>query len=351
MSYENNVRKVTPYTPGEQPSGENIIKLNTNENPYPPSPRVKEALLNFDPEKLKLYPDPAISSLKKALSERYDVPVESVFCGVGSDDVLAMSFMTFFNGEKPVLFPDITYSFYDVWAEVFRIPYKTMPLREDFTIDPSDYMKENGGIVIPNPNAPTGVTEGVKLYEDIIKANPDSVVIIDEAYVDFGAETVLPLINEYDNLLVVRTFSKSASMAGSRIGYAFGNPKLIKYLEDVKYSFNSYTIDRITEITAVAELSDPEWMEKNIKKVIETRERSKTELKKLGFTFGDSLANFVFVKHSDVSAKKIYEELKSRGIYVRYFNKPRIDDYLRITIGTDEEMEKLFVALASLLAK
>ena len=339
-NWEKNVRLVTPYTPGEQPK-EKVIKLNTNENPYKPAKAVYDVLKNFDATDLRLYPDPSVTELIDALSDTYGVPIDQIFVGVGSDDVLAMSFMTFFNSERPVLFPDITYSFYDVWAEEFRIPYETKALDEDFHVVLSDYMAPNGGIVLPNPNAPTGIAEGIDFYEKIVEANPDSVVIIDEAYVDFGADSMLPLIDRYDNLLVVRTFSKSRSLAGSRIGYAFGSKKLIKYLNDVKYSFNSYTMDALTIKLGTAVLSEPDYFEETVDKIIDTREWFKSELKNLGFTFGDSKTNFVFATHKSVSAAELFEALKKNGIFVRYFNKPRIDNYLRITIGTREEMESL----------
>ena len=347
--WEEYVRKVVPYVPGEQPKQSNIIKLNTNENPYPPAPGVQKVLGEFQAEELRLYPDPEIGDLVDAIAEEKGLDRNQVFVGVGSDDVLAMAFLTFFGSDKPILFPDITYSFYDVWAELFRIPYQVQPLAEDFSILASDYHKKNGGIVIPNPNAPTGVEEPEGMLEDIIGANPDSVVIIDEAYVDFGARSVLPLIDKYDNLLVVQTFSKSRSLAGSRIGFAMGNPKLISYLNDCKYSFNSYTMDRITILLRKAAVEDREYFETQVKRIVDTREWTKKQLRELGFTMPDSKANFVFASHERVEARIIFEELKQRGIYVRYFNKPRIDNCLRITIGTDEEMGALMAALKDIL--
>ena len=258
-SWENNIRRVEPYVPGEQPKEKNIIKLNTNENPYPPSPKVSEALREFNTDRMKLYPDPGSAVLIDALAERYKVKPSRIFVGVGSDDVLSMAFMTFFNSDKPILFPDITYSFYDVWAEVYRVPYKRIPLDSIFRINPSDYMNDNGGIIFPNPNAPTGVFESVSVIEEIVKANPQSVVIIDEAYIDFGGQSCLPLVDKYDNLLVVQTFSKSRSMAGMRIGFAVGNERLIKYLNDVKFSVNSYTMNHITQICGAAAVEDEEY--------------------------------------------------------------------------------------------
>ena len=341
-SWENNIRRVEPYVPGEQPKEKNIIKLNTNENPYPPSPKVSEALREFNTDRMKLYPDPDSAVLIDALAERYKVKPSRIFVGVGSDDVLSMAFMTFFNSKKPILFPDITYSFYDVWAEVFRIPYETVPLDEDFRICTKDYQRENGGVIFPNPNAPTGVLMPLEQVEEIIRANQDVVVIVDEAYIDFGGVSALPLIEKYENLLVVQTFSKSRSMAGMRIGYAFGSEKLIAYLNDVKYSFNSYTMDQLTLAMGKASVEDREYFKQTTDKIIRTREWTKEELKKLGFLFEDSKSNFVFVTHPNVSAKQLFENLKKENVYVRYFAKPeRISNYLRITIGTDEEMQKL----------
>jgi histidinol-phosphate transaminase len=349
ISWESNVRKVIPYTPGEQPKRTDVIKLNTNENPYPPSPGVRDVLDKFDCGKMRLYPDPDSTVLVEAIAERYGLNTSQVFVGVGSDDVLSVAFLTFFNSEKPVLFPDITYSFYDVWADVYRIPYKQIPLTDDFRIDPSDYKTENGGIIFPNPNAPTGCEESLEMIEDIVKANPGSVVIIDEAYVDFGAESALPLINKYENLLVIQTFSKSRSMAGMRIGFAMGNEKLIRYMNDVKFSINSYTMTPLTQLCGAEAMRDEDYFTETVSKIIETRENSKKELADLGFTFTDSKSNFIFASHKSVPAEKIFSELKKRGIYVRYWNKPRINNYLRISIGTDKEMEALISALKEII--
>ena len=352
MKWEELVRKVEPYVPGEQPDQPDMIKLNTNENPYPPAPGVEQAIKETDVDALRLYPDPTTAELIGAIAEYYHVSPAQVFVGVGSDDVLAMSFLTFFNGEDPILFPDITYSFYDVWAEVFRIPYQQIPLDEAFCIRPSDYYGENhrnGGIVFPNPNAPTGVEMSQEDIESILQHNPDVVVIVDEAYVDFGAQSALPLLEKYENLLVVQTFSKSRSMAGMRIGYAIGNEKLISYLNDVKYSFNSYTMDRITLKLGVEAVKDDAYFRETLKKIVDTREWAKEELKALGFTFADSKANFIFATHETIPAKEIFDALRAAHIYVRYFNKPRIDNYLRITVGTREEMTQLFAFLKKYL--
>ena len=345
MSWEKYVRRVEPYVPGEQPKSKRVIKLNTNECPYPPSPKVKKALRKMDSKKLRLYPDPQAEKLVETLADYYDVKKEQVFVGVGSDDVLAMAFLTFFNSKKPILFPDITYSFYDVWAELYKIPYETIPLNGDFTINTEDYNRECGGIVIANPNAPTGLMTGVAEIEKILRANKDVVVIVDEAYVDFGAESCVPLVDKYENLLVVQTFSKSRAMAGMRIGFAIGSKKLIKYLLDAKFSFNSYTMNMPSLELGTACVKDDKYFKETVQKVIKTREWTKAQLTELGFTFPDSKTNFIFATHKEIPAKEIFEMLKKEKIYVRYFNKPRIDNYLRISIGTDEEMQKLVECL------
>lgn len=336
-AYWNNIRKVTPYTPGEQPKELNIIKLNTNENPYPPSSKVMEALNTV--HRLRLYPDPAVTDLVQAIADYKGLKKEQVFVGVGSDDVLAMCFMTYFNDEKPILFPDITYSFYDVWAELFKVPFEVQPLMDDFTINIEDYQKPNGGIIFPNPNAPTGLEMPLDKVEEIIQANRDVIVIVDEAYVDFGGTSAQILLEKYENLIVVQTFSKSRSMAGMRIGYAMGSPELIKALNDVKYSFNSYTMNEPAILTGVASIKDDAYFKKTCADIIETREWFKEEMTKLGFTFPDSKANFIFARHESIPAIEIFEAAKKEHIYVRYFKKPRIDNHLRITIGTREEMD------------
>ena len=341
MSWEANVRKVVPYVPGEQPKAEKLIKLNTNECPYPPSPKVMEAMKNISIDKMRLYPDPAVTDLRQALANYYKVAVEQVFVGVGSDDVIANAFMTFFNSEKPILFPDITYSFYDVWAELFGIPYERVALTEDFRINPKDYKKENGGIIFPNPNAPTGVLEDLSMIEEVLQANPDVVVMVDEAYIDFGGKSALPLLEKYDNLLVVQTFSKSRAMAGMRIGFAIGSEKMISYLNDVKFSFNSYTMNQTSIAMGVACVEDDTYFKDIVGKVVATRERVKKELKELGFSFPDSMSNFIFATHESVPAAELFEACKRENIFVRYFNKPRINNYLRISIGTEEEMDEL----------
>ena len=349
--WEKNIRKVTPYTPGEQPNQPDMIKLNTNENPYPPASGAAAALKTLESDALRLYPDPTVKDLNRALADFYGLQEQEVFTGVGSDDVLAVSFLTFFNSEKPILFPDITYSFYDVWAEVFRIPYERIPLDEHFRVRKEDYFRENGGIVLANPNAPTGVELLQKELEEIVAANPEVIVIVDEAYVDFGASSMLPLIHTYDNLLVVQTFSKSRSLAGMRLGAAFGNEKLIRYLNNVKYSINSYTMSRAAIAVGTAAVKDRPYFEAVCKKIIDTREWAKQELRELGFSFEDSKANFIFATHRDCPAKELFQALREKHIYVRYWPKPRIDNHLRITIGTREEMEVLFDFLRDYLNK
>ena len=352
-NWEKNVRKVVPYLPGEQPHEADMIKLNTNENPYPPSPKAAEAIRRVaEEDTLRLYPDPTAAELVQAIADVYHVSPKQVFVGVGSDDVLAMAFMTYFNSDKPILFPDITYSFYDVWAEEFRIPYEQIPLDENFCIVPEQYFAENhpnGGIVFPNPNAPTGVELSLSAIESILQHNPDVVVIVDEAYIDFAGRSAMELIDKYDNLIVTQTFSKARSMAGMRIGYAISNPDLIRCLNDVKYSFNSYTMNRTSILLGTASIEDDVYFKETVEKIVHTREWFKAEMKKLGFTFPDSQANFLFASHPDVPAKEIFEAARANNIYVRYFDKPRINNYLRITIGTDEEMKKFLKFLTSFL--
>ena len=351
MSWEDNVRRTVPYTPGEQPKISNIIKLNTNENPYPPSPSVAKVLSRMDAGELRKYPDPAAQRLTDALSAHFGVPADQIFVGVGSDDVLAMSFLTFFNSGKKIFFPDITYSFYDVWADVFRIPYETKPLDENFHIRPEDYFGENGGIVFPNPNAPTGALLPVETVEEIVKNNPDSIVIVDEAYIDFGGVSALPLIHKYDNVVITQTFSKSRGLAGLRIGYAMASEPLIHYLNDVKYSFNSYTMNRMTIRLGAASARDSEYLAETCGKIMKTRAKAAEELRRLGFHCDDSYSNFLFVTHERVPAKEIFDFLKTKNIFVRWFNQDRIRNYLRVTIGTDEQMETLVRVLADYLSE
>ena len=343
-AFEKNIRKVKPYVPGEQPQ-HRVIKLNTNENPYPPAPGVTKALREMDADRLRLYPDPSVGALAKEIAGFYGVKPEQVFVGVGSDDVLALCFLTFFNSEKPIFFPDITYSFYRVWAELYRIPYECQPLDKSFRMVREDYYQNNGGVIFPNPNAPTSLYEDLEVVEDIIVHNQDVVVIVDEAYVDFAGRSAIELIHKYDNLIVVQTFSKARSMAGMRIGYAIADPALIRYLQDTKYSFNSYTMNQPSIVCGVEAVKDRAYFEESVHKIVRTREWAKEELRALGFRCLDSKANFLFAMHPEYDAKELFESLKKNGIYVRHFGSERIEQYLRITIGTRDEMGTLFAGL------
>jgi histidinol-phosphate aminotransferase len=336
-----NIREVEPYIPGEQPQ-EKVIKLNTNENPYPPAPGVLKAMRELDDKQLRLYPDPTAANLTEALAEFYHVEKEQVFVGVGSDDVLSMCFLTFFNSDKPILFPDITYAFYKVWAELYQIPYECPKLDKEFCIRKEDYYQENGGVIFPNPNAPTSIYEDLDFVEDVIRHNRDVVVIVDEAYIDFAGKSAVELLDKYPNLLVVQTFSKARSMAGMRIGYVIGNARLIKFLNDVKYSFNSYTMNLPSLVYGTEAVKDVAYFQKTTAKIVETREWAKKEFLKLGFRFPDAKANFIFATHPDYDAKELFEALKKENIYIRYWGSERIEQYLRITIGTKDEMNILF---------
>lgn len=343
--WEKRLKNVMPYTPGEQPEIKDIIKLNTNENPYPPSPMAVQAFRDFNPDTLRRYPEPSIKELRAELAKYYGLSTDEIFVGVGSDDVLAMSFMAFFNGEGSLLFPDITYSFYKVWADLFKIKYETVPVDKNFNINIEDYKRNNCGIIFANPNAPTGNETALDDIDDLVKSNKDSVVIVDEAYIDFGSVSALPLISKYENILVVQTFSKSRAMAGMRIGFAMGSKRLIKTLSDVKYSFNSYTLTNLAIKAGIASVKDEDYFKTNVKKIIDTREMSKKRLRSMGFSFPDSKTNFIFAKHNKRAAKEIFTYLRSKNIFVRYFDLPRIDNYLRITVGTEDEMEQLFKVL------
>ena len=348
--FEKNIRRVKPYVPGEQPQNK-AVKLNTNENPYPPAPGVRTALETMDTDRLRLYPDPPAGPLVEELARFYHVGTDQIFVGVGSDDVLSMCFLTFFNSEKPVFFPDITYSFYKVWAELYRIPYECQRVDENFRLVKEDYYRENGGVIFPNHNAPTALYEELNVVEDIIAHNQDVIVIVDEAYIDFAGRSARELIDKYDNLIVVQTFSKARSMAGMRIGYAISNPGLIRYLNDAKYSFNSYTMNQTSLICGVEAVKDKEYFEEGLRKIINTREWAKGELRRLGFVFTDSKANFIFASHPDYDAKDLFEAMKAKGIYVRYWGSERIEQYMRITVGTREEMEILFTFLREYMNK
>lgn len=340
-AWEENIRKIDPYVAGEQPDFPDMVKLNTNENPYPPAPGVQEVMRLEEVEKFRLYPDTNSTELVEALCEFYHLSKDQIFIGVGSDDVLAMAFLTFFNSSKPILFPDITYSFYDVWAKLYRIPYRQIALDDNFLLQTQDYFVENGGIVLANPNAPTSISLPVSAIEEIIKQNQDVIIIVDEAYVDFGGDSVMQLVNQYDNLVVVQTFSKSRSMAGMRIGFAVANPRLIQALNDIKNSYNSYTMTRASIRLGAAAVKDSAYFYQTTQKIIGTRERMKLELSKLGFEFPDSKTNFLLITHKKLDAKELFTSLREKHIFVRYWNKPRINQYLRVSIGTDQEMDIL----------
>lgn len=334
-----NLRNIEPYVPGEQSKDKDIVKINANENPYPPSPKAAEVLKSFDTNKLRFYPSANSTKLKEAIAKYYKVDVSNVFVGNGSDDVLAVAFQSFFNSEKPIVYPDLTYSFYPVWCSLFGIKYKNYPVGDDFRINPEDYKEKNGGVVIPNPNAPTSLGEGLDFVEKILNYNQDSVVIIDEAYVDFGGTSSIPLVDKYENLLVTGTFSKSRSLAGLRIGFAIGSKALIDVMEAVKNSYNSYTVDSLSIEMGAASIEDDEYFKSTCKKVIKTRERVTLELKKLGFDVLDSQTNFIFATHNKHNMKSLFEYLKTQKVFIRYFSLPRIENYVRITIGTNEEMD------------
>ena len=338
------LRRIDPYVPGEQPKTANIIKLNANENPYPPAPGVTEVLRTFDAAKLAVYPDANAKALKTALADREGLKPSQVFLGNGSDDVLALAFQSFFCSGEPILYPDITYSFYPVWCDLLRIPYETVPLDESFCINLRDYDKPNGGVILPNPNAPTGRALSLAEIEDLLQHNADCVVIIDEAYVDFGAESAISLIEKYENLLVVQTSSKSRSLAGMRIGYAFGSETLISTLEAVKNSMDSLALG-----VGEASIRDEAYFRETCRKVAATRDRAADELRALGFEVTPSLTNFLFATHPKKAAPEIFFALREKGIFIRYFKLPRIDNHLRITVGTDEQMDALIAALKQIL--
>lgn len=349
-----NIKKVEAYVPGEQPRFEKMIKLNTNENPYPPSKKVLEALAILSKngeDDLRKYPDPNCSKLVQTISAYHGVWSENVFVGVGSDDVLSVAFQTFFNGILPIIMPDITYSFYKVWANLYKIAYKQAPLLDDFKIKLSDYFIPNGGIVIPNPNAPTGILLDLVDIEAIVAKNQNSVVIIDEAYIDFGGKSAISLIDKYENLLVVRTFSKSRSLAGLRVGYAIGSKTLISALENVKFAINSYTLNAPALVSAIASIKDDAYFKEVINKVKETREYTVKNLIDSNFKVLESSANFVFAKHIRLKGVEIYNELKAAKIFVRHFNDEKIKDYIRITIGTKEEMDAFFKELKKIIVE
>ena len=339
--WNDKVREIEPYVPGEQPKDKKYIKLNTNENPYPPSNKVIEAMKEAVNGDLKLYPDPTCSDLINEIANYYNLNNDEIFIGNGSDEILAFSFMAFFSEDKKILFPDISYTFYKVYAELFNLDYELVKLNDNFDIPLEELKKQNGGVIIPNPNAPTAKYIEVEELKKLVEANKESVVIIDEAYIDFGGQSMVKFIKEYDNLLVIQTLSKSRSLAGLRVGFALGHKDLIEGLNRIKNSINSYTIDRVALAGAKAAIQDNEYFEEITKKIIRTREKVVKDLERLDFKVLDSKSNFVFASHNKVPGKYLYETLKDNGVLVRYFNKERIDNFLRITIGTDEEMSIL----------
>ena len=353
--WNDKIKEIEPYVPGEQPKDKKYIKLNTNENPYSPSEKVIEKIKSMNLEDLKLYPDPDVSELRKVIAEYFSKKIderitkEQIFVGNGSDEVLALIFMTFFNKGDKVYYPDITYSFYPVYADLFDLKEVKIPLNKNFEIEIDKYFGVDGHIIITNPNAPTSIALKLEEIEEIVKKNPNQLVVVDEAYIDFGAESAMKLVNKYDNVLVVQTFSKSRSFAGMRLGYAIGSENIIEGLNRLKFSFNSYTIDRISIEAGIESFKDDDYFIKINAKIIETREKTVKKLKELGFKVLNSSANFIFISHNKVFAGDLYKQLKDNGILVRYFAKDRIDNYLRITIGTDEEMEIFIEKLEKLL--
>ncbi|OOM74533.1 histidinol-phosphate aminotransferase [Clostridium puniceum] len=347
--WNDKVRELEPYVPGEQPKDKKYIKLNTNENPYPPSKKVIEAMKNAVNDDLKLYPDPTCSDFIDELASYYNLDKDQIFIGNGSDEVLAFSFMAFFSKDRKILFPDISYSFYIVYAQLLNLDYKMIKLDENFDVPLEEFKRPNGGVIIPNPNAPTGKYIYIEELKKLVEANKDSVVIIDEAYVDFGGESMIKFIKDYDNLLVIQTLSKSRSLAGLRVGFALGNKDLIEGLNRIKNSINSYTIDRLALIGSVEAIRDEEHFQETTKKIISTRKKTIKDLEGLGFTVLESKSNFVFASHKEISGKILYEKLKDNGVLVRHFNKERINNFLRITIGTDEEMAVLIKKLKLIL--
>ncbi|MBP0049355.1 histidinol-phosphate transaminase [Marinobacterium sp. AK62] len=339
------IQSLVPYTPGEQPQVEGLIKLNTNENPYPPAPGVARALRDFETDRLRLYPDPESAQLKQALARNTGLECDQIFVGNGSDEVLALTFMALLRQDKPLLLPETTYSFYNVYIDLYGIQARHVPLTDDFRIDLSQYRQPNGGIIFANPNAPTGISVPLDDIRSLLESTPDSVVVVDEAYVDFGAESATALVNEYPNLLVTQTFSKSRSLAGLRIGCAFGHKDLIEALERVKNSFNSYPLDMLAEAAAIASLEDEAYFNDCIERVIATRQWTTEALNRLGFEVLPSHTNFVFAAHANLTGAELMAYLRENKILVRHFTKPGIENHLRISIGTDAEMRALIDCL------
>jgi len=347
--WSNAISTLTPYIPGEQPQIDNLIKLNTNENPYGPSVKVIDAIANANNDDLRKYPDPLSTELKKSIATHYQLPLDYVFVGNSSDEVLAHTFRALLKQDKPLLYPDITYSFYPVYCQLFDIQYKQIPLRDDFTLNIDDYKQANGGIIFANPNAPTGIALSLNEIELLLQRNPDSVIVVDEAYVDFADESAVSLVQKYDNLLVTQTLSKSRSLAGLRVGLALGNPELIAGMERVKNSFHPYAIDKLAAAGAAAAFDDQAYFEMTCEKIIATRENTTQALKQMGFDVLPSSANFVFATHPKHDAEHVFNKLRERKIIIRYFKSDRISQYLRISIGTDKEMDALILALKEIL--
>lgn len=341
-------RALTPYTPGEQPRDTQYVKLNTNESPFPPSPLARRAAAEAA-ENLRLYSDPDCTALTAKLAALCGVGTDGILCTNGSDEILNFAFMAFCDAEHPAFFPNITYGFYPVAAALNFVPYKEIPLREDFTVDPADYAGLRGLIVLANPNAPTGLTLAPSEIEGILRANPESVVLVDEAYVDFGAESVLPLIGRYDNLLVAQTFSKSRSMAGARLGFGAGCPELIRDLNTIKYATNPYNVNSMTMAAGLGALRDEDYTRHNCRVIQENRAWTAAELRKLGFTLTDSRANFLFARHPAIGGGTLYQALKARGVLVRHFTRPEIGDYIRVSIGSKEQMARFLDETARVL--
>lgn len=337
------------YTPGEQPRDQQYVKLNTNESPYPPSPEVLDRISKAEVELLNLYPDPTGKVLKEKLAALYGVEAKNVFLSNGSDDILNFAFMAFCDAERGAAFPEISYGFYPVYGDLYHVDCKKIPLKKDFGVDYRDYCGIGRMVVIANPNAPTGMEISLAEIEEILKTNPDNIVVIDEAYVDFGGTSCVDFIKKYDNLLVVQTFSKSRSMAGARLGFAMANEAIIEDLEKIKYSTNPYNINRLTLAAGEAAVDSNAYYVENAKKIAQTRELTTAKLRKMGFTVLDSVANFIFAKSNTLSGKVVYEELKKKGVLVRYFGKAKIEDFVRITIGTPEQMNVMFEKLAEIL--
>ncbi len=343
------INRLTPYIPGEQPKQQNFIKLNTNENPYPPSPKVKEAMI-AEMERLRLYPDPNADVLKEAVSAFYEIPVDHIFVGGnGSDEILAHIFQGLLKHDLPILFPDITYSFYPVYCLLYDVSFEKIPLGDDFQIKIEDYFRTNGGIIFPNPNAPTGCLRPTSEIRELLSKNRDSVIVIDEAYIDFGGESAISLIKDFENLLVVQTLSKSRSLAGLRVGFAVGSPSLIEGLERIKNSFNSYPLDRLAITGATASILDRDYFDQTRQKIIASREFMSQKLQDMGFVVLPSKANFLFVRHPYHQGKKLQQLLREKGILVRHFSDQKIEQFLRITIGTDQECQTLLKTLQEIL--